>query len=123
MRTYRLRNNLLVLAVMLLAGSLWMGPAGAQKKLQTSPGLSHGELDYPINWKQYYSYAEKTKIMQGLQKQYSQLADISSIGKSRMGREQWMLTITAKETGPAESKPAMWVDGAIQFFAPGFDFS
>ena len=113
MHTHRLRSWLLVLAVMLLAGAFWMGPVGAQKKLQTSPGGSHGELDYPINWKQYYSYAEKTKIMQGLQKQYSQLADISSIGRSRMGREQWMLTITAKATGPADSKPAMWVDGAI----------
>jgi hypothetical protein len=104
---------LLVLAVMLLAAGALTGPVGAQKKLQTSPGGNHGELDFPINWKQYYSYAEKTTLMQGLQKQYSQLADISSIGKSRMGRDQWMLTITAKATGPADSKPAMWVDGAV----------
>lgn len=113
MHTNRIRKCLPVLAAMLLAGGAWMGPAGAQKKLQTSPGGSHGELDFPINWKQYYSYAEKTKIMQGLQKQYSQLADISSIGRSRMGREQWMLTITAKSTGSPEAKPALWVDGAI----------
>ncbi len=84
-----------------------------RRRLQTSPAGNHGELDFPINWKQYYSYAEKTKILQGLQKQYSQLSDLSSIGKSRMGRDQWMLTITAKGTGPADSKPAMWVDGAI----------
>src|SRR5512135_911202 len=113
MRTNRLRKYLPVLMVMLLAGGAWMVPAGAQKKLQTSPGLGHGEMDFPINWKQYYSYAEKTDIMQRLQKQYSPLADIASIGKSRMGRDQWLLTITAKSTGRADSKPAIWVDGAI----------
>jgi hypothetical protein len=110
------RNILLVLAVMLLGASTWTGPVRAQnppKKIQASPAGPHGEMDFPISWKQYYSYAEKTKIMQALQKQYSQLADISSIGKSRMGRDQWMLTITARSTGAADSKPAMWVDGAI----------
>jgi hypothetical protein len=113
MHTKRLRNYLLVLAVVLVAISVWTSPVRAQKKLQTSPGGNHGELDFPINWKQYYSHAEKTKLMQGLQKQYSALADISSIGRSRMGRDQWMLTITARSTGAPESKPAMWVDGAI----------
>ncbi len=113
MHTHRLRNWLLVLTVMLLAGSVWMSPVGAQKKIVSSPAGNHGELDFPINWKQYYSYAEKTAILQGLQKQYNQLADLSSIGKSRMGRDQWMLTISAKATGAADSKPAMWVDGSI----------
>jgi hypothetical protein len=109
------RHRLLVpaLALFVLAATSLSAPVAAQKKLQASPGGAHGEMDFPINWKQYYSYAEKTKIMQALQKQYAPLADISSIGKSRMGREQWMLTITSKATGAAESKPAMWVDGAI----------
>lgn len=115
MHTNRLGSRLLVpaLVLLLLAASAWLGPVRAQKKLQTSPGGAHGEMDFPINWKQYYSYAEKTRIMQGLQKQYASLADLSTIGKSRMGRDQWMLTITAKSTGAPESKPAMWVDGAI----------
>jgi hypothetical protein len=125
MRTHdSLRNGLLALALgLVISGSGWspLGAAGTvpgpepspQQKVQAGPGGSHGEMDFPISWKQYYSYAEKTKIMQGLQKQYSQLADISSIGKSRMGREQWLLTITAKATGPADAKPALWMDGAI----------
>ena len=113
MHTKTLSRRLLVIALAIAAASLWMASARAQKKIQLSPGVSHGEMDYPINWKTYYSYAEKLKIMQGLQKQYSQLADLSSIGKSRMGRDQWMLTITSKATGAADAKPAMWVDGAI----------
>jgi len=85
----------------------------AQKKLQNSPGGYHGEQDFPISWKRYYSYAEWTKIMHDIQKKYSQLADIQSIGKSRMGRDQYLITITAKSTGDHKSKPAMWVDGAV----------
>ncbi len=85
----------------------------AQKKLQKSPGGYHGELDFPISWKQYYSYADWTKILHDIQKKYPHLADIESIGKSRMGRDQYLITITAKSTGDHASKRAMWVDGAI----------
>jgi hypothetical protein len=88
-------------------------PAIAQSKLQDNPGGYHGELDFPMNWKRYYSYDEWTGIMHDIQEQYSHLADIESIGKSRMGRDQYLITITAKETGGHDTKPAMWVDGAV----------
>jgi hypothetical protein len=101
----------LALAVAVIA-ACWQ-PVAAQKKLAQDPGSYHGELDFQISWKRYYRYAEWTKLMQDMQKQYSQLADIASIGKSRMGRDQYLLTITNKATGSPESKTAMWVDGAI----------
>ncbi|MBM3789862.1 MAG: hypothetical protein FJW35_05865, partial [Acidobacteria bacterium] len=100
-----------ILAV--LAVCSYMEPARAQQKLQLSPGGYHGEQDFPISWKRYYRYNEWTRLMQEMQKKYAHLADIASIGKSRMGREQYLLTITAKSTGAADSKTAMWVDGAI----------
>jgi len=90
-----------------------MSPTYAQKKLQKSPGGYHGELDFPISWSRYYSYAEWTKIMHDIQKKYPHLADIESIGKSRMGRDQYLITITAKSTGKHDEKTAMWVDGAV----------
>jgi len=90
-----------------------MTPVYAQKKLQKNPGGYHGELDFPISWKRYYAYGEWTKIMHDIQKKYPQLADIQSIGKSRMGRHQYLITITSKSTGKHQDKPAMWVDGAI----------
>ncbi|MBN1271096.1 MAG: hypothetical protein JXB26_02395 [Candidatus Aminicenantes bacterium] len=101
-----------IFLVLLLAGMI-AAPAFAQKKLQKSPGGYHGELDFPISWKRYYNYGEWTGIMKNLQKKYPHLADIQSIGKSRMGRDQYLLTITAKSTGATETKSAMWVDGAI----------
>jgi hypothetical protein len=85
----------------------------AQKKLQKSPGGYHGELDFPISWNRYYAYAEWTKIMHAIQEKYPHLSDIQSIGKSRMGRDQYLITITAKETGDHNQKTAMWVDGAV----------
>mgnify|MGYP000190428185 CR=1 FL=1 len=60
-----------------------------------------------------YSYAEWTQMMHDIQDQYSHLADIESIGKSRMGRDQFLITVTAKSTGAHDTKPAMWVDGAV----------
>lgn len=107
-KTQYIIRLIIVLAVLLPARYLT-----AQDKLQTSPGGYHGELDFPISWKRYYRYTEWTKIMSDLQKAYPALADIESIGKSRMGRDQMLLTITAKNTGSHDSKTAMWVDGAI----------
>ncbi len=93
--------------------SLLAGPASGQKNLQKSPGGYHGELDFPISWNRYYAYAEWTKVMHDIQKQYPRLSSIQSIGRSRMGRDQFLITITAKDTGADTDKPAMWVDGAV----------
>lgn len=100
-----------LLAVFLLTAGF--EPAIAQSKLQENPGGYHGELDFPVSWKRYYSYAEWTQMMHDIQDQYDHLADIESIGKSRMGRDQFLITITAKSTGAHDTKPAMWVDGAV----------
>lgn len=85
----------------------------AQDKLQKSAGGGHGELDFAINWKRYYTYNEWTKIMHDLQKAYPEICSIESIGKSRMGRDQYLLTITNKKSGSDLVKSAMWVDGAV----------
>ncbi len=100
-----------LLAVFLLTAGF--EPALGQSKLQENPGGYHGELDFPWSWKRYYSYAEWTQMMHDIQDQYDHLADIESIGKSRMGRDQFLITITAKSTGAHDTKPAMWVDGAV----------
>ena len=112
----KLKNNIKYISAFIMTVLLMVfliTPAYAQKKLQKSPGGYHGELDFPVSWKRYYSYAEWTKIMHDIQKKYPHLSDIQSIGKSRMGRNQYLITITAKSTGKHQNKPAMWVDGAI----------
>ena len=99
--------------IIALAGLLCLGSGWAQSKKQTNMGAPHGETDFVVNWKRYYNYDEWTQIMKDLQKKYPNLCSIESIGKSRMGRDQYVLTITAKNTGKDTEKPAVWVDGAI----------
>jgi len=110
-RTYFQKK--VVYNVLIVLAFLMSMPLFAQDKKQESPGGYHGELDFPISWKRYYSFDEWTGIMHDIQKKYPHLSDIESIGKSRMGRDQYLITITAKSTGDHPSKPAMWVDGAI----------
>jgi murein tripeptide amidase MpaA len=38
---------------------------------------------------------------------------LASIGKSHQGRDVWLVTVTAFETGEDADKPALWVDGNI----------
>ena len=97
-------------AIIILAVS---SPVVPQTKLQTNPGGYHGEMDFLVNWKQYYDYAGRNKILHDIREQYSHLADIESIGKSRMGRDQYLMTITTKATGDHTEKSAIWIDGAI----------
>ncbi len=109
-----MKNSILFKTILVsLLVFLFFAPSSGQEKRQDSPGGYHGELDFPISWKRYYSYAEWTRIMHDIQKQYSHLADIQSVGKSRMGRDQYVITIHAKDHGDHTTKPAMWVDGAI----------
>ena len=108
-----MRSTTTLIALACCLAALVLTPVHAQNKAAKTPGSYHGELDFPISWKQYYGYAEWAKIMHDLSAKYPQLADVQSIGKSRMGRDQFLLTITSKATGKPESKPAMWVDGAI----------
>lgn len=109
----KLKMMVLISGLIALLTMPALASPAAQKKLQKSPGGYHGELDFPISWSRYYSYAEWTGIMHKIQKKYPQLSDIESIGKSRMGRDQYLITITAKATGKHSEKPAMWVDGAV----------
>jgi len=108
------RSNLLTASLLALALTTGLaGTAAAQSKLQQSPGGYYGELDFPVNWKRYYTLAERTQLIRDIQAKYPQLSDLQTLGKSRMGRDQWLLTITNKATGAHDTKPALWVDGAI----------
>ncbi|MDX2414874.1 MAG: M14 family metallopeptidase [Bacteroidales bacterium] len=102
-----------IIVLSIAASLIVSGSILAQEKIQLSAGGEHGELDFPINWKKYYTYPEWTKIMSDMQKAYPEICDLETIGKSRMGRDQYLLTITSKNTGAHSSKPAMWVDGAV----------
>ncbi|HLI50809.1 MAG TPA: M14 family metallopeptidase [Thermomicrobiaceae bacterium] len=67
----------------------------------------------PLDVSRFYTHAEITDILRSYEERYPELASLSSIGQSYEGRDIWVLTITNQDTGGAESKPAMYIDGNI----------
>jgi murein tripeptide amidase MpaA len=61
----------------------------------------------------YYRYAELTEALQAFAREYPQLVQVESIGKSYEGRDIWLVTVTNTAIGAANEKPALWADGNI----------
>jgi murein tripeptide amidase MpaA len=61
----------------------------------------------------YYRYDELTSLLQAMAEAHPDLLRLESLGKSHEGRDIWLARVTRFETGPAEEKPALWVDGNI----------
>ncbi len=67
----------------------------------------------PTDITRFYRHNEMTDILQGLAAGFPTLCSIESMGQSYEGRDLWVLTITNTATGPADEKPAMYIDGNI----------
>jgi murein tripeptide amidase MpaA len=61
----------------------------------------------------YHSFAEMTAFLQEAARKYPDLARLTSIGKSYQGRDLWLLEVTNRKTGPADAKPALYVNGCL----------
>jgi murein tripeptide amidase MpaA len=61
----------------------------------------------------FYLFDELTELLKQYAGVYPRLASLTSAGKSYEGRDIWVLTVTNSETGPADKKPAMYIDGNI----------
>jgi len=66
-----------------------------------------------LTWDHYYDQDMVTDALKEMHKAWPDLTELKSLGKSFEGRDIWCLSITNEKTGKAESKPAMYVDGAI----------
>src|ERR687895_513196 len=63
------------------------------------------------NFDAYLRYGELTRALHALAEEHPRFCKVESIGKSYEGREIWLAELTNAETGPADDKPAFWVDG------------
>ena len=61
----------------------------------------------------YYRYAELTELLHRWASEHRDLVDIAPLGKSYEGRDIWVLTLTNKNTGAHDTKPAYFVDALI----------
>lgn len=66
-----------------------------------------------VYFDRYYRYDDLTRILHDFAEEHPTLVSLSSIGPSYEGRDIWLLALTNTATGPAEEKPAFWVDGNI----------
>jgi len=64
-------------------------------------------------FQQFYRHAELTRLLKDYAEALPGLVQLSTIGKSHEGRDIWLVTVTNSVTGPAEDKPALWIDGNI----------
>jgi len=86
------------------------GFAAASQDIRTPAPLGFafdfGRWPYPLN-------EEVGEELQELSRRYPQLARVHNLGKTRRGRDLWVLEITNQATGPGHSKPGLWLDGNI----------
>ena len=61
----------------------------------------------------YYKYDEITQVLHRHAADHPGLTELSSIGQTPEGRQQWILKVTNKATGGFEDKPALYVEGNI----------
>lgn len=60
---------------------------------------------------EYLRYEDLTRTLHALAEGHPSLCRVESVGKSVEGREIWLVELTNTRTGPADDKPAFWVDG------------
>ena len=65
------------------------------------------------DFSKYPDYGQLQELLAGMAAAKPGLARMYSIGKTYEQRDIWLLEITNSETGPACSKPAMYIDGNI----------
>ncbi len=73
---------------------------------QTRPKVE-GEMDFS----HYHKYEEVYYFLKKWEKDYPNLVELYSVGKSFEGREIWQMTISNKSTGKDTDKPAMFLEG------------
>jgi murein tripeptide amidase MpaA len=89
----------------LLCAACATGTASSQSASATF-NIDVGRWPYPL-------YQEVVQRMQTLAKQHPRLARMHNIGKSGEGRDLWVIELTNTAAGPADAKPALWMDGNI----------
>lgn len=61
----------------------------------------------------YLPYAQLVAALHELQQRWPDLMQLEQFGSSYEGRPLWVATLTQQATGPAQHKPAFWVDGNL----------
>lgn len=66
-----------------------------------------------VSWDRFYDYSGLVEIARRLAAAHPDRVKLGTIGKSTLGREMILLTVTNFDKGDADKKPAMYIDGNI----------
>jgi hypothetical protein len=69
--------------------------------------VAAGEVDF----QHYHGLDETVALLRGWARQYPDIVELYSVGRSFEGRDIWQLTITNKKTGKDTDKPAFFLEG------------
>lgn len=97
---------LLLLLIFLVQPALLQGTIGKSSTPAKGFKFDYYRWPYPL-------HAEVNARLKALEKKYPKLARTIVIGKSEKGRPLTVIEITNHDTGPAKTKPALWLDANI----------
>ena len=98
------------LAMPLVLALLPVPPVAAQRVGGPGPLVS---ADGRVDWNRYYTSGETNAILEHYARRYPGLTRLSSIGRSWRGADLMLMEVTNQATGPADEKPALYLDGGI----------
>ncbi len=64
-----------------------------------------------VVFNRFHTYQEITAMLEGCAREFPQFCRLFSAGTSPEGRQQWVMELTNQATGPAEQKPAYFING------------
>ncbi|MFE4255448.1 M14 family metallopeptidase [Streptomyces sp. NPDC056910] len=67
----------------------------------------------PLTYDRFYTHAELTALLRSWVEARPGLLRMESIGRSLEERDIWLMSLTNTDTGPAEDKPAVFVEAGI----------
>jgi hypothetical protein len=117
--------SLFAFALLLISAQEFNRPPAKPTTAYIVGGTRHGvsyfpRADYPMtrpkvagqmDFRHYHKYDEINAFLNQWTKDYPNLVDLYSVGKSFEGRDIWQITITNKATGKDTDKPAMFLEG------------
>ncbi len=94
-----------------LVSALFLFTGGPGAEVLTSPTQASPSSSAGPRWDRYLNSDEILGVMKDLERRYPQLAKVYAIGKSYLGKDLHLMEITNSATGPALTKPAIYIDG------------
>lgn len=101
------------LSLFSIASTITLGLLLAPSSNVSAQAISLVGPDGSVDWNRFYTASETNQMLREFAVMYPGLTKVYSVGESYYGQPLMLMEITNEATGPAEEKPALYVDGGI----------